>query len=287
MRTRRAVAPRPAPVEPFLKWVGGKRRLLPQILPMLDGVVGETARHIEPFAGGAAMFFHRRPREAILADLNANLVETYRAVRDEPEAVLDAFEWLEARHDVGSVYYATRDRMNRGEWRSSAERAAMFLYMNRAGFNGQYRVNARGEINTPEGRRGNTTTSIVDARRIYSASLALRGVAVECMGFESTAALARRGDFVYFDPPYVPVSATSSFTAYDSEGFGDIEQMILRDTFRELDRRGVFVMLSNSDVPVVRRLYSGFCVETVRALRSISADASGRGHVDEVVIRNW
>lgn len=287
MRTRRAPKPVAAPIEPFLKWVGGKRRLLPQILPMLDGVVSPMARHIEPFAGGAALFFHRRPHAAILADVNENLVETYRAVRDDVDAVLDAFEWLEARHEVASVYYETRDRMNARAWSSSAERAAMFLYMNRAGFNGQYRVNARGEINTPEGKRGNTATAFVDSRRIYAASIALQGVVVECMGFEETASHARCGDFVYFDPPYVPLSATSSFTAYDEAGFGDVEQMILRDTFRDLDRRGVHVMLSNSDVPVVRRLYSGFRIDTVRALRSINSDVAGRGYVSEVIVRNW
>lgn len=287
MRTRRAPASAGAPVEPFLKWVGGKRRVLPQILPMLEGVVAPSARHIEPFMGGAAMFFHRRPRRAILADLNAHLVETYRAVRDEPDAVLDAFEWFEARHDVASVYYAMRDRFNANGWRSNAERAAMFLYLNRAGFNGQYRVNRSGEMNVPEGKPGNTRQPMVDARRIYAASIALQGIAIECFGFETTATLARPGDFVYFDPPYAPLSMRNSFTAYDESGFGDVEQMILRDTFRDLDRRGCRVMLSNSDVPFIRRLYADYRIETVRALRSINSDAAGRGAIDEVIVRNW
>lgn len=283
MKTRRAQAARPAPCAPFMKWVGGKRRLLPQLLPMLDGI--SPARHVEPFVGGGALFFHRRPRRALLADVNENLIATYVAVRDDVDGVLDALEWFDARHGVGSVYYDIRDRFNAAAWRSPAERAAMFLYLNRTGFNGLHRVNARGELNVPEGRYSNPR--ILDARTIYAASIALQGVELVCTDFESTASRCARGDFVYFDPPYVPVSATSSFVGYDEGGFGDVEQMVLRDVFRELDRRGCFVMLSNSDVPFIRRLYSGYRVETVRAPRAINSDATKRGDVDEVVVRNW
>ncbi len=284
-RTMRAVVPYRPPVEPFLKWVGGKRRLLPQLVPLLPKPSIHRTRYMEPFVGGGALFFHERPERALLADVNESLIATYVSIRDEVDAVIDCLEWLEVRHDVGRVYYAMRERFNAGVFASTAERAATFLYLNRTGFNGLYRVNRGGALNVPEGKY--TNPGILNTRMLYAASIALEGVELQCQDFEATVASAARGDFVYFDPPYVPITATSSFVGYDEGGFGNTEQMVLRDAFRDLDRRGCKVMLSNSNAPLVHRLYRDYRIDVVTAPRSINSDATRRGDVEEVIVRNY
>lgn len=268
---------------PFLKWAGGKGRLLAQLVPLLPPGV-EGARHVEPFFGGGAMFFARRPRRALLADVNAELVGAYREVRDRVDLVIRALAPLADRHDEAH-YYATRARYNEGEG-SPAERAAMFIYLNRTCFNGLHRVNRRGAFNVPAGRYRNPR--ILDPEGLRTASAALAAADVRHADFvELLLGDARPGDFVYFDPPYHPVSETARFTDYATGGFGADDQTRLRDVFRELDRRGCRLMLSNSDTPFVRDLYRGYTVDVVAAPRAINSDRRGRGLVSEVVVRNY
>jgi DNA adenine methylase len=240
-------------------------------------------RHHEPFLGGAAMFFARRPRSALLSDKNPHLCATYVAVRDDVEAVIAQLRELRDQHST-SNYYALRHRYNHASL-TPVERAALFIYLNKTGYNGLYRVNRRGEFNVPVGRY--TTPRILDEQGLRVASRELRSAELRCADFEDVLEQAQAGDFVYLDPPYVPVSPTSRFTAYAAGGFTLEDQKRLRDVFVRLSRRGCAVMLSNSATPAVRELYAGYRFDVVAAVRSINCAASNRGAVSEFVVRNY
>lgn len=286
IRARRAPPARRLPASeptPFIKWVGGKGRLLSKLIPMLPPGA-HAMRHVEPFVGGGAMFFHRAPKKALLCDVNPSLVDTYLAIRDEVDLVIDALGEL-ARDHVNGTYYAVRERYNADRSAPRVARAAMFVYLNKTCFNGLHRVNRRGEFNVPEGRY--TNPKILDEACLRTASQALAKAEIRNEGFEGLVQSVKPGDFVYFDPPYAPVSATSSFTSYAVNDFGAADQARLRDVFRELDRRGAKLMLSNSDVPMVRELYSEYRLDVIPAPRAINCRADRRGSVNEVVVRNY
>ncbi|MFW6051514.1 MAG: DNA adenine methylase [Myxococcota bacterium] len=266
-----------------MKWVGGKGRILPQLLPLLPPGA-ELMRHVEPFVGGGAMFFARRPERALLSDVNPDLVATYETVRDRVEAVIEALVPL-ARDHSKEHYYRARDRYNRNRGLTHAERAALFIYLNKTCFNGLYRVNRKGEFNVPAGRYKNPR--VLDEDMLRSASAALQHADIRCQGFEELLEAARPGDFIYFDPPYAPLSPTANFTGYASGGFDRDDQRRLHEVFRELDRRGCRMMLSNSDVPFVRYLYRAWRIDVVAAPRAVSCNGRGRGKVTEVVVRNY
>lgn len=267
-----------------MKWVGGKGRILAQLRPLLPPGV-ERMRHVEPFVGGGAMFFDRRPERALLCDVNEALVATYVAVRDEVDEVIAALARLAAAHTGTDAYYGVRERYNARRARDAAERAAMFVYLNKTCFNGLHRVNRRGEFNVPAGRYKNPR--ILDEDGLRAASEALAGADIRRASFEALLEHAKPGDFVYFDPPYEPVSQTASFTSYAQDGFSRDDQARLRDVYRALDRRGCRLMLSNSDVPFIRELYREFRIDTVAAPRAVNCDGRGRGRVSEVVVRNY
>jgi len=266
---------------PFLKWAGGKAQLLPEILERVPPAFG--AYH-EPFIGGGAVFFalaagQRLGGGAFLSDVNANLVEVWVAIRDEVEGVIAA---LAPHVNDEAHFYAVR-ALDPATL-PLVERAARILYMNKTGFNGLYRENSSGRFNVPFGRYANPT--ICDAGNLRAVSRALQGVSLEPRDFRSVLDHARPGDFVYFDPPYVPVSTTSYFTAYSrGGGFGPDEQRALAAAFAELAKRDVRVLLSNSDVPFVRELYRDFTIETVWARRNINSNPNARGAVAEVLVR--
>jgi DNA adenine methylase len=287
MTTSAAVAARveqqPREAAPFVKWVGGKGRLLSQLRPLLPPGA-EQMRHVEPFVGGGALFFSRLPRRALLTDINATLVGTYAAIRDDVEGVIRGLRGLANRHSKES-YYQVRERYNQGRRVSTAKRAAMFIYLNKTCFNGLHRVNRKGEFNVPVGSYKNPR--ILNEEGLRAASEALEGADLRCASFDSLLENAKPGDFVYFDPPYEPVSRTASFTSYARDGFSQGDQTRLRDVYKELDRRGCKLMLSNSDVPFIRELYADFNVDTVAAPRAINCDATKRGKVSEVVVRNY
>ncbi|MEM1414622.1 MAG: DNA adenine methylase [Myxococcota bacterium] len=289
LRARARRAPL-APPRPFVKWAGGKGRLLPQLVPLLPPGV-HLMRHVEPFVGGGAFFFAQKPERALLADVNPALIRTYAAIRDEVEAVVAALDVLATEHRAGDTehakacFYRNRERYNAPASRSDAEHAALFVYLNKTCFNGLHRVNRRGAFNVPFGRYANP--KIVNPDALRAASVALARAELSTQPFEALVATARPGDFVYFDPPYEPVSETARFTAYARNGFDRDDQTRLRDVFAELDRRGCKLMLSNSDVPFVRDLYERWRIDTVAAARAINCDARGRGKVREVVVRNY
>jgi DNA adenine methylase len=266
-----------------VKWVGGKSRILSQLTPLLPKGV-ELMRHVEPFVGGGALFFARRPTRALLADVNPQLCATYEAVRDQVDAVIEQLRVLSAGHNP-EHYYQIRHRYNHATRLTQAERAAMFVYLNKTCFNGLHRVNRRGEFNVPAGRYQNPR--ILDEGTLRAASRELSKAELRCEGFEALLSYAKPGDFVYFDPPYEPVSETANFTAYAANGFGREDQERLRDVYAELDRRRCKLMLSNSDVPFIRDLYRKFRIDLVAAPRAINCDATRRGLVSEVVVRNY
>jgi DNA adenine methylase len=266
----------PSP-RPFLKWAGGKSQLLSQFAPLFPASYG---RYFEPFVGGCAVFFHLGPRSATLSDVNAELIDCYQAVKDDVEAVIAA---LGAHVYERDHFY--RVRQIDPKTLSLPERAARTIYLNKTGFNGLYRVNSKGRFNVPFGRY--EKPRFCDPKNLRACAGALKTAALGVDDFAGVLKKAKKRDFVYFDPPYVPVSETSDFTAYIPGGFGWAEQERLAEVFDELDRRGVNVMLSNSDVPRLRELYGRYRVERVEAARSINSKATGRGKIAEIVVRNY
>ncbi len=260
---------------PFLKWAGGKRQLLPALLARTPPSYGT---YFEPFLGGGALFFALRPTRAVLADANERLVRTYKGLRDEPERVIALLKTYP--HDA-RFFYEMRDV--KIDACSDAEMAAWFIYLNRTGYNGLYRVNRSNGFNVPFGRHSNPT--ICDELCLRTSAAALQDVEILVADFESVASRAGRGDFVYFDPPYVPLSASSSFTSYTAHGFGPEEQTRLREVALALKRGGTHVLLSNSSAALVRELYrEGFQVDEVSATRMVNSRAGSRGPVPELVI---
>jgi DNA adenine methylase len=281
MSTRAALDPKP-----IVKWAGGKSRLLGELL---DRVPRRLKTYAEPFAGGAALFFAlaaekargaRSFERAVLADRNEELVACYRAVRDELEAVVTALAGF--RHDR-DLFYEVRAQETAGM--SDVDRAARFIFLNRTCFNGLWRVNAGGRFNVPFGKYKNPR--ILDADALAAASRALVGVEILSSDFAAVTGGLGRGDFAYLDPPYVPLSRTSSFTAYAKDGFGAGDQDRLARELRAMKRRGAKAMLSNADTPVTRELYGGLACHVIKAPRSISCDGGGRGDAGELVVTTW
>lgn len=270
-----------AHARPFLKWAGGKAKLCPEFEKRgLFPAKFET--YHEPFVGAGAVFFHLRPAKAVLTDMNEELIATYIAIRDDVEALIEALSAMKRRH---SESYFKEVRKQRPSDLSSIERAARMIYLNRTCFNGLYRVNAKGEFNVPFGRYDNPR--IVDAVNLRRVAAALKTTTVEVADFRKVATRAKKGDFVYFDPPYVPLSATSSFTSYTKDAFDGAAQERLATLFEKLTAKGVKALLSNSDTPSVRERYSKFHIESLLVARPINSKADGRGNVGEVVVANW
>lgn len=274
---------------PFLKWAGGKGLVLPRLLPYL-GTSKADSTYYEPFLGGGAVFFALQPQRAVLSDTNVALIATYRAVKDSVEEVIQRLESMPTLGFERS-YYATRVRFNHlvaGRKRlgadSRVEVAALMIWLNHTCFNGLYRVNRRGEFNVPRGSY--TRPSIFTRAGLRSANRALRGsrAKLETSDFESCLARAKAGDLVYLDPPYEPVSATSSFTSYTSRGFDQAEQQRLAKVVHQLVQRGVRVVLSNSPSPFIRSLYQGLESAIVRVPRAINSVGAKRAAVDELVV---
>ena len=266
---------------PVLKWVGGKRRLIGDIISLLPDDYSERAYH-EPFFGGGALFFHLEPKAGSINDVNHRLMNFYKVLRDKSEELME-----EARRYVydKSEYYRLRTRFNEGPL-GDIEDAAILLYLNKTGYSGLYRVNSKGRFNVPFGRYKNPR--IVDENKILEASRLLQNISIYSERFFNVKKYAEKGDIVYFDPPYLPVSETSDFTSYSKTGFGYEDHMLLRDTCLELDQKGVLFVQSNSHVAPILDLYAGegFRIEVVQMNRPINSKASKRGVVNEILVTN-
>ncbi len=277
---------------PFLKWAGGKGQLLKQYAPLFPRE--SPARYFEPFVGSGAVFFALRGQafagEYHLSDVNPELVNVYTIVRDALDDLIALLADHRAAHTADSKehFYAVRALDRDPEWLSHVSpvaRAARMIYLNKTCFNGLWRVNSKGHFNAPLGRYVNP--GILNEARLRAASAALQDVTVGVREFHAVADQAKSGDFVYFDPPYVPLSDTANFTSYAKDDFGEPEQRALADVFRALDAKGCKVMLSNSDAPLVHELYAGFAIRTVQARRAINTRADKRGPISEVVVLNY
>ena len=270
-----------APAAPIVKWAGGKTRLLSELMrrrPL------EFRRYYEPFLGGGALFFKTLPTHAVLSDVNEDLMNVYRCIAWNVEAVIRRLEAHRENHGH-DYYYAVRARFNdRRNCRSTVERAAAFLYLNKTCFNGLYRVNKRGMFNVPIGRYA--APRICDPKALRSASRVLQRTELRIGNYQEQLRDAGPGDFVYIDPPYDPLTKTANFTSYTAGSFGDQDQHDLACVVGDLTDRGVFVMLSNSDTPFIRDLYRGFKIEQIMAPRAISSKGNMRARVPEVLITN-
>lgn len=268
-------------LNPLLKWVGGKRQLLPQIRAAAPA---EYARYIEPFLGGGAVLFSLAPDTAVVNDLNSELINLYTTVRDDVEGIISL---LEGYRNDPDFFYEIRALDRSPDFSSLADvaRAARTIYLNKTCYNGLYRVNSRGEFNAPFGRYVNPR--ICDAERLRAVSAYFNRANITFLNGDYRAVEPQAGDFVYLDPPYDPVNVTSSFTGYQAGGFGRQQQEELKDWCDELDTRGVKFLLSNSATEFIRELYSDYNLAIVQATRAVNSVASRRGKVDEVLVSNY
>ena len=274
-------------VKPFLKWVGGKRQLLDQISPLIPA---EYQRYIEPFAGGGAVFFSLSEQlqsaniPAWLNDINPELINAYCVVRDAPQELLEDLK----THIYEKEYFLAIRGLDRTPdglaSLSPLKRASRFIYLNRTAFNGLYRVNARGQFNVPFGWYKNPL--IADTKTIFACSAALQNVQLGNASFTDILGSAGAGDFVYLDPPYIPLNDTSYFTSYSHDGFGIAEQQRLAGMIAEMAARGARFIASNAYVPELKELYNGFKIIEVKATRAINADKNGRQAISEALITN-
>lgn len=276
---------------PIVKWVGGKRQLQGHLLPLLSrGLDTAGSKYYEPFLGGGAMFFALEPRKSVLADVNIGLINLYRSIRSFLPDFLTQMEAVENHYnnlnleEQEQYFYSIRELFN-SEKRIGINQAVNFLFLNKACFNGTYRENLKGEFNVPFGKK--TKINLGNEENLRSASISLAKTELHISSFEETVRSSSRNDLVYFDPPYIPLTATSAFTNYAARGFGIEDQYSLRDKILELDEKGVKVALSNSSAPLVRELYSDFNITELSASRNISASSSGRSPVTELLITNF
>lgn len=293
------------PAKPFVKWAGGKTQLLDEIEKALpqDLSQWENVVYVEPFVGGGAVLFwilqkHPNIRRAVINDKNRSLICTYRVVRDNVDSLINLLrryenEYLsfEAAARAG-YYWGMRELFNSTPRTASIELAARFIFLNKTCFNGLYRVNSKDEFNVPHGRYANP--KICDEETLRADSALLQRVTINCVDFARTKDLARPHSIFYIDPPYRPLTKTSSFASYTKEGFDDKDQSMVADFCRQIDSRGALFIASNSDPSSAdneddffERLYSRFLIWKVSAARAINSKVSKRGAVSELMITNY
>ena len=270
-------------VMPVLKWVGGKRQLLPELRRRMPR---RFTTYYEPFIGGGALLFDRQPQKAVLNDSNSELINVYCQIKTDVAALIDALKRL---HNTQADYYRIRqmDRDGTLAQMSSVERAARIIYLNKTCYNGLFRVNSHGEFNSPFGFYKNPNIINEPVLLAVSAYLSSHELKLKCGDYNEALKGIRKGAFVYFDPPYDPVSCSASFTGYTQGGFDSEEQERLCEVCKSLNRKGVKFMLSNSDTERINSLYKEFNIDKVQARRNVNSDGAGRGEVFEVIVRNY
>ncbi|MDP3105120.1 MAG: DNA adenine methylase [Candidatus Methanoperedens sp.] len=267
----------------FIKWAGGKTQLLNQFV---DFFPKQFNKYFEPFLGSGAVFYYIKNRypdkEFCLSDNNQELINCYEIIKDDVEGLLNLLKEHRSKH-CKEYYYFQRgiDTKNL----SKMEAVARFIYLNKTCFNGLYRVNSKGKFNVPIGSYKNP--SIFQEKDLREAQKLLQGVTLNAMPFEEIINIAQQKDFVYFDPPYHPLSPTSSFTSYTRNSFSEKDQRRLADVYRELNKKGCQLMLSNSYSNFILELYSDYRIEKVSAKRMINCNGNGRGAIAEAVILNY
>ncbi len=262
---------------PVCKWSGGKRQLLPHLIASRPS---RWRRYLEPFVGGGALFFALGQPDSYISDTNAELINMYRVLRDDVDALV---EHLGRHRNESSYYYAVRAQDP--AHLSPLERASRLLFLLRVCYNGLWRENAAGQMNTPFGRYHNP--DIVQEKSLRAAHHVLKTATIAESDYRAVARLAEPGDWVYLDPPYAPVSKTANFTSYTAHGFNWADQEAMAQLVREMGQRGVFVMTSNADVPAIHDLYHGLPIQIVPARRAINSNPAKRTGITEVIITSY
>ncbi|MEO6862801.1 MAG: DNA adenine methylase [Microcoleus sp.] len=276
-------------VRPFLKWAGGKRQLLPEILKYCPKLTSKNT-YYEPFIGGGALLFELQPQKAVINDSNKELINCYRVVK---ESLDDLMEELRNGKYINNEtsYYDMRelDRSKKYAKLSEVEKAARIIYLNKTCYNGLFRVNSQGQFNVPFGRYKNPNLLDDAVLRAVNKYLSSETIIMLNHDFEKAVQDAKKGDFIYLDPPYDPVSETASFTGYDVNGFNKDEQQRVKKVFDDLTKRGCKVIVSNSCTDFIMDLYKDYHdkIKKVRATRSINSNALKRSMVDEVLVLNY
>ncbi len=279
--TTSMVMVRRANAEPFIKWAGGKRQLLNELIHSLPF---RFENYFEPFLGGGALFFKLcqlgKIKKAYLNDCNADLITAYRTIKEAPSELIEELQSGKYANDK-TTFLSVRS------WAPTdpIEKTARFIYLNKTAFNGLYRVNASGKFNVPFGKY--EKPKICDAKGLLAVHQALQTDELSSMDFEAAVRKARKNDFVYFDPPYHPLSKTANFTGYTAADFIEKDQERLARCFKDLDKRGCLIMLSNSSTPVVKELYAEYNTRAVKANRMINCKADRRGKIQELLVTNY
>lgn len=268
-------------LRPILKWVGGKRQLLDEILP----IIKDYSTYVEPFVGAGAVLFALKPKNAVINDYNKELINVYQVIKNEPDELIRNLTLHKERNSKDYFYeIRAQDRCDDYRGLSAVEKAARTIYLNRTCFNGVYRVNSKGQFNVPYGKYKNP--KIVDEEEIKKISEYLNNSNIEiyCGDYRKVLENIEEGMFVYMDPPYMPVSKTSSFTKYTTSGFSYDDQIELCNECKKMKEKGIKFLQSNSDCKEIRELYKDFNIKEVKAKRNVNSDASKRGMVNEVLI---
>lgn len=273
-------------VKPFLKWAGGKRQLVPLIIENYLPKNHNYQTYYEPFIGGGALLFTLQPKKAVINDSNAELINCYKVVKDSVDELIDD---LEFHKNNDEYYYAIRDwdREESFQHKTPVQRASRIIFLNKTCYNGLFRVNSQGQFNVPFGRYKNP--NILDKAVLKAVSKYLNDneITILNLDFQEAVKDARKGDFVYLDPPYDPVSDTASFTGYDVNGFNKDEQIRLKETFDNLNKQGCKALLSNAYTDFIKELYKDYKQTKILAIRAINSNAQKRGKVDEILVANY
>ncbi len=271
-------------VSPVVKWVGGKRQLLQDILKHIPD---KYSTYYEPFVGGGAVLFHLQPRKMVINDINEELMNVYNVICNNVEELI---EDLKKHKNEADYFYKIReldrDREKYAQL-NNIERASRIIYLNKTCYNGLFRVNRQGEFNTPFGRYKNPNIANEATLKAVNNYFNKAKITLKCGDFEEAVKGIRRGGFVYFDPPYDPVSESANFTGYDKGGFDKDEQIRLKKLCDKLNNRGVKFLLSNSSTEFILDLYKDYNITIVKAKRSINSKGDGRGDVNEVLVKNY
>ena len=272
-------------LKPFLKWVGGKSQLLNKLLLL---VPQEYNTYYEPFVGGGAMLLALQPKQAVIGDMNSQLINAYLQIRDRPADVIDYIQKFDSEPCTKEIFCSRREQFNDKirEDKLDVESAALMVWINKHCFNGLYRVNSLGIFNVPWNNKTTGSSISIENLKAVSDYLSKNRVTIRNSDFEVTCRDIKKGDFVYFDSPYVPVSQTSNFTSYQSKGFTESDHKRLAGFVKELDKAGVKFMLSNNNVPTVKELYKDFRIIETNVSRSINCIGNKRTGA-EVIILNY
>ena len=273
-------------LSPVLKWVGGKRQLLNDIIPMIPK---NCSTYVEPFIGGGAVLFELQPKKAIINDFNSELINVYTVIRDYPEELIKELQFHK-ENNTSEYFYTVREYDRKPDFFSkmtSVQKAARVIYLNKTCYNGLYRVNSAGQFNSPYGKYKNPNIVNETVIRAMSKYCNENNIVIKNGDFKDALKGLRRGAFVYLDPPYMPISSSSSFTGYTENGFNENKQRELKKLCDKLDEKGIKFLQSNSDCEFIRDLYSGYKIKTIKAKRAINSKGNSRGEINEVLIYNY